>query len=101
MQATFDRFDICGAHLALENDYNSGGWIRERPSNARRKESSGVQLARMGFDPGRDACCSFGYLQNDNQRAVYVNALRAYGLPLNRDDETHADVWAFIDANEG
>jgi hypothetical protein len=100
MPATFDRFDICGAHLALENDYNNGGWISERPSNTRRRESSGVQLARMGFDPGRDSCGSFSYLANDNQRAIYVNALRAYGLPLDRYAETHADVWAFIDSQE-
>lgn len=98
LYAEFDRFDICGAHLALENDYNHGGWIRERPSNLRRRESTGVQLHRMGFDPGIDQCCSFEYLQNDNQRAIYVNALRAFGLPLNRDDETHASVWAFIDS---
>ncbi len=48
----FDRFDICGAHLALENDYNEGGWIHERPSNRRRRQSTGVQLHRMHFKPG-------------------------------------------------
>lgn len=98
MNATYDRFDICGAHLALENDWNAGGWLHERPSNARRRESSGVQLNRMGFSAPRDQCCAFKYLQNDNQRAIYVNAARAYGLKLCRDDETHAAIFLFIDA---
>lgn len=96
--ATFDRFDICGAHLALENDWNCGGWLRERPSNARRRESTGVQLARLGYKPGRDRCCAFEYLENDNQREIYVNAARAMGLPLSPDDETHAAVLAFESA---
>lgn len=47
--AYFDRFDICEAYLALEWDYNVGGWLQERPSNQRRKESIGVQLHRMKF----------------------------------------------------
>jgi hypothetical protein len=91
----FDRFDICGAYLALENDWNVGGWLRERPSNQRRRESIGVQLHRMQFRPARDACCAFEYLQNDNQRAIYVAAARRLGLPLSPDDETHAAVLAF------
>ena len=95
--ATFDRYDICGAHLALENDWNVGGWLRERPSNARRRESTGVQLRRLTYCPGaRDACCSFEYLQNDNQRAIYVNALESFGLRLDPADETHAPILAFI-----
>ena len=36
METTFDRFDICEAHAVLEWDYNSGGWLHERPSNVRR-----------------------------------------------------------------
>lgn len=99
LSATFDRFDICGAHLALERDFNYGGWLPERPSNKRRDEATHVQLMRMGYCPPRDRCNSFETLQNDNQRAIYVNALRAFGLPLDRDDETHAAIWAFIDAN--
>jgi len=49
--AYFDRFDICEAYLALEWDYNVGGWLQERPSNQRRKESIGVQLRRIWFKP--------------------------------------------------
>lgn len=97
--ADFDRFDICGANLALENDWNKGGWIRERPSNLRRMESTGVQLGRMGFEPGVDRCCAFEYLENDNQREIYCEALAKFGMAkhLSRDDETHADIIEFID----
>lgn len=98
--AYFDRFDICGAYLALENDWNRGGWLPERPSNRRRMESTGVQLARMGFSPGPDSCCGFEYLQNDNQREIYVSALRRFGLPLSADDETHAPIIRFVQSLE-
>lgn len=97
----FDRFDICGAYLALENDYNSGGWIRERPSNRRRMESCGVQLSRIGFNPGVDSCCSFEYLQNDNQREIYVSAARRFGLPLDPSDDSHSAIFEFIARLEG
>lgn len=94
--AHFDRFDICGAHLALENDWNVGGWIRERPSNARRKESTGVQLHRMGFKPALDSCCSFEYLENDNQRDIYCAALQRFKLQLSAGDETHTPILAHM-----
>jgi hypothetical protein len=48
----FDRFDICEAHLALENDYNEGGWLYDRPSNRRRSEATHVQLDRIKFKVG-------------------------------------------------
>lgn len=96
--AYFNSFDICAAYLALENDYNSGGWLQQRPSNARRKESTGVQLRRIGFNPGADFYCAFEYLQNHNQCAIYVNALQRFGLPLDYDDETHRLILAFIGA---
>jgi hypothetical protein len=99
LDAYFDRFDICGAYLALENDWNVGGWLHERPSNARRRESTGVQLSRMRYRPARDACCSFDYLENDNQRAIYCNAARAFGLQVSADDETHAPILEFIKGN--
>ena len=44
-----DRFAICQAFAQLEADYNHGGWLRERPSNQRRGESIGCQLARIGY----------------------------------------------------
>lgn len=47
-------FDICQAHAQLESDYNRDGIVRERPSNARRNESTGCQLSRMKYsDPRR------------------------------------------------
>jgi hypothetical protein len=98
--AQFDRLDICGAYLALENDYNCGGWLQERPSNVRRMESTGVQLSRMRFVPARDACCSFDYLENDNQREIYCDALKRFGLPLDRADESHAAIFAFMEGEE-
>lgn len=93
--ATFDRFDICGAHLALENDWNVSGILQERRSNWRRGESTGSQLHRMGYRPARDACCSFEYLENDNQRAIYCNALESFGLHLDKRDPSHASILAF------
>lgn len=94
----FDRFDICGAYLALENDWNRGGWLPERPSNQRRRESIGVQLHRMRFRPAGDSCCAFEYMENDNQREIYCDALARCGLAahLRADDETHASILAFM-----
>lgn len=94
--AYFDRFDICGAYLALENDWNRGGILWDRASNARRRESTSVQLARMQYKPARDSCCSFDYLENDNQREIYCDALAHCGFSLDPDDETHAPILAFI-----
>jgi len=62
----------------------------------RRAESTGVQLHRMGYKPAGDSCCSFDYLENDNQRAIYCNALHAFGLTLDTKDETHASIIEFI-----
>ena len=45
-----NRYNICQAYAQLEADYNVGGWVRERPSNQRRKESIGAQLSRIGYD---------------------------------------------------
>lgn len=95
--ATFDRLDICGAYLALENDWNHGGWLRERPSNRRRMESIGVQLHRMQYRPAQDSCCSFEHLENDNQREIYCDALQRFGLTLNPADETHGTIVAFME----
>jgi len=50
--ATFDRFDICEAYLAMEWDWHSHGVLQERKSNQRRNMSTDYQLARMGFTFG-------------------------------------------------
>ena len=41
-----DRFAICMAFDLLEQQYNVGGILQERPSNQRRRESIGCQLVR-------------------------------------------------------
>lgn len=85
--AYFDRFDICEAYLALEWDYNIGGILRERPSNIRRRMSTGFQLHRMGFKPapGFDGYASL----SENGREIYDDLIRRYGLPTYKDDLDH------------
>ena len=76
----FDRFDICEAYLALEWDYHVGGWLRERPSNQRRRESTDVQLTRMGFKPGM-AFRGFDSL-SENGKEIYRNLQNRYGFEV-------------------
>jgi hypothetical protein len=52
MDSPVSVFAICQAHEQLEADYNVEGILRERPSNQRRNESTGCQLARIGFSSG-------------------------------------------------
>jgi hypothetical protein len=67
----FDRFDICEAYYAFEVDYNSGGWLQERPSNQRRKEATHIQLIRMHFRPGHHVT-EHGYNGlEENGKAIY------------------------------
>ncbi len=49
MDSEVSVFAVCQAHQQLEADYSVGGILRERPSNKRRNESTGVQLARMDY----------------------------------------------------
>ena len=49
MDSEVSVFAVCQAHQQLEADYNVGGILRERPSNQRRNESTGTQLARMDY----------------------------------------------------
>lgn len=90
--ASFDRFDICEAYMQLEYDYNVGGWLRERPSNRRRMESTGVQLARLQFRPamGFDGYESL----TDNGKEIYLENMLKYKLPL--DDEQRERVLEFF-----
>lgn len=76
--ANFDRFDICEAYYQLEVDYNSGGWLHERPSNQRRKEATHVQLHRMKFDVG-DGWQGYESL-SDNGREIYHELRHRYGF---------------------
>lgn len=85
----FDRFQVCFAYQALENDWNVGGWVRERPSNQRRMESIGVQLSRIKFSAGHQGG-SFDALlpldgdedndEFDGARETYIHALIAWCL---------------------
>lgn len=83
-----DRFNICQAYLQLESDYNVGGLLQERPSNQRRQESIGCQLARIGFNnpygwvdiednPGGDDH------DGDEVREIYMRAVLRLDLPIN------------------
>lgn len=75
--AYFNRFDIVEAYLTLENDWNKGGWLHERPSNQRRREASHVQIARLGFKRGAD----LDYFRlSTNGREIYRNLCSRYGF---------------------
>lgn len=80
--ACFDRFDICEAHCVLEWDYSNGGWLRERPSNARLMRSTGVQLHNMQFRPAMDL--SYDSL-TDNGKEIYLENVLKWGLPLDEE----------------
>lgn len=73
----FDRFDICEAHAVLEWDYNVGGWVRERPSNRRRREATAVQLHRLQFKPRPDLSEA---TLTENGQAIYQDLQRRYGF---------------------
>jgi hypothetical protein len=87
-----DRFNICQAYAQLESDYNKDGWLRERPSNQRRKESIGCQLSRMGFsnpcgwvdiEAERDE--SFDSPDHEEVREAYMCAVLRLSLPIDAD----------------
>ncbi len=84
-----DRFNICQAFSQLESDFNKGGWLQERPSNQRRRESIGCQLARMSFsnphgwvdieaDPGSDN----DYDEDEEVREIYMRHVLLWNLPI-------------------
>ena len=77
--ADFDRFDICEAYAVMEWDWHSGGILRERPSNARRRMSTDVQLVRMHFRPAPSL--SYETL-TENGQAIYGALCKRYGFTL-------------------
>jgi hypothetical protein len=97
--ATWDRFDICLAHQCLENDWNMGGWLQERPSNRRRMEATHVQLDRMGYSSPYGPS-SFDHLlgheEYENAADIYVQAMVSFGmgrlLTNDPDDELVAHI---------
>ena len=105
-------FDVCHAYQLLEANYNVGGWLRERPSNRRRIESIGCQLARIGYsdvyrdvDLWADAETVEEEKQSsdddENVRFVYFKKALEWGLPLDEDDRAVIDRIFTIDAIEG
>jgi hypothetical protein len=74
----FDRFDVCEAHAVLEWDYNVGGWLHERPRNARLMEATHIQLNRLRFKP-RPSLSSDTLTENG--REIYDELVERYRLP--------------------
>lgn len=90
-------FDICQAYAQLESDYNHGGWLRERPSNRRRMESTGCQLQRVGYSDARrwvNICNPDETDDSDDDavRDIYLQNVLKWGLPID------AKMMAFIKA---
>ena len=89
------RFSICQAHAQLESDYNVGGIVRERPSNARRNESTACQLSRIGYSNAFDwvDICNPSDLDDgdaDEVRSIYLHNVLKWGLPID------AEMMTFI-----
>ena len=90
-----DRFAICQAFQQLESDYNVGGILRERPSNQRRRESIGCQLARLGYSNPYgwvDITCEpelddYGYADHfeEEVRSIYGDHALKWGLPMDEE----------------
>lgn len=85
------RFAICQAYAQLESDYNVDGILRERPSNQRRNESIGCQLARMGYrnpygwvDIEGEAC-EEDDSDAEDVRQVYMLAVLRLDLPISEE----------------
>lgn len=93
--ACFDRFDIAEAHCLLEWDYNKGGILLERPTNARLMRSTGVQLHNMKFRPAPGL--SYDSL-TDNGKEIYLENVLRWKLPLDEEQrgrifDTFAVEW--------
>ena len=74
---TDNTFDLMEAHYLMEAHFNVSGILQERPSNQRRKMSTGFQLNRMGFHPMPSL--SFETL-SDNGKQIYMDLVFQYGL---------------------
>ncbi|MNL48858.1 hypothetical protein D3C87_1717440 [compost metagenome] len=95
-----DRFAICQAYAQLESDYNKSGWLQERPSNQRRKESIGCQLSRIGYssrawveiEAERDD--DLDDPMDDEVREIYMRHVLLWKLPI--DDDLRAAMQRFF-----
>lgn len=92
MDCEVSIFDVAQAHCQLESDYNVGGWVRERPSNQRRMESTSCQLSRIGYDdPYRwvDICSDHSDGPDDDAvRDIYLINVMKWGLPMDQEMRT-------------
>ena len=90
MDSEVSIFDICQAHAQLESDYNKGGWLRERPSNQRRMESTSCQLSRLGYEPGHRWVDIYAEDDGDGDdeavRDIYIQNVLKLGLPITDDE---------------
>lgn len=91
----FNRFAICQAYAQLESDYNVGGVLRERPSNARRNESTACQLSRIEYLAAYSRVDICNPSENDDDdasavRSVYLTNVLRWNLPID------AEMMAFI-----
>ena len=86
MDSEVSVFAVCQAHQQLEADYNVGGILRERPSNKRRNESTGVQLARIDY-----RTCFWADIENPEEhegpddeavRDIYILNVLNWNLPI-------------------
>ncbi|MBT2325513.1 hypothetical protein J7E62_24575 [Variovorax paradoxus] len=104
-------FDVCEAYQLLEAYYNVDGWVRERPSNQRRMESIGCQLARIGYSSGHrtvdlwldadEAKADAQFCSDDeNVRFVYFKKVLEWRLPIEDEDRAVIDRIFTIDAIE-
>jgi len=84
----FERFDICEAYKALEDDYNVSGILQERPSNQRRCMSTDFQLYRMEFKAS-PMFNGFDSL-SENGKDIYMDLVTRYKLPTPEGDEFDA-----------
>ena len=87
MDSEVSVFAVCQAHQQLESDYNVGGILRERPSNGRRNESTGTQLARMSYS----SKCWWVDIENPSEdedpddeavRDIYILNVLNWNLPI-------------------
>ena len=86
MDSEVSVFAVCQAHQQLEADYNVGGILRERPSNRRRNESTGTQLARMDYRTS--FCVDIEYPEehegpdDEAVRDIYILNVLNWNLPI-------------------
>jgi hypothetical protein len=94
MDSPVSVFSICQAHAQLESDYNVGGWVRERPSNQRRNESTSCQLSRLNFNSGhwwvdiyteRD---ENGDSDDEDVKDIYIQNVLKWALPITDEERT-------------